>query len=327
MNRREAVLTILAVGAIPLAALAQPSGRPARIVFLRLGRPPTSPPAFLVAFFDAFKLGMRELGHVEGRTYQLEPRWTLAKGADLAKEIAAIKPDVIIASEVTARVAQRAALGVPIVLIYSGDPVAGGFAKSLAHPGGNVTGLATLNQDTSPKLLELLLTVVPGLARVAVLANPNVPSYASVLKNLQGAARQAKVDILSIEVRNPEEIDNGFARIAQEKLRAVVVPGDSLIFDRRQQIADLALKYGAASVYPVKEHADAGGLMSYGVSLADMFRRSAAFVDKILKGAKPGDLPIQQATTLELVINLKTAKALGLTIPQSVLLRADRVIE
>lgn len=327
MNRRDAMALALAVGAIPLIVRAQPAGRPARIVFLRLGRPPNPPPAFLLAFFDAFKLGMRELGHVEGKTYQFEPRWTLAKGEDLAREIATFKPDVILASEVTARVAQRAAPNVPIVLIYSGDPVAGGFAQSLAHPGGSVTGLATLNQDTSPKLLELLLTVVPGLMRVAVLANPNVPSYTSVLKNLQGAARQARVDILSIEVRNPEEIDSGFARIAREKLRAVVVPGDSLIFDRRQQIADLALKNAVASVYPVKEHADAGGLMSYGVNLTDMFRRSAAFVDKILKGAKPGDLPIQQATTLELVINLKTAKALGLTIPQSILLRADRVIE
>jgi putative ABC transport system substrate-binding protein len=184
-----------------------------------------------------------------------------------------------------------------------------------------------MSRATSPKLLELLLAVAPEPRHVAVLANPIFPSYATGLKNLQNAARQVKVELLSIEVRSAEEIDGGFARIAREKLRAVVVLGDPLIFARRQQLADLALKYGLASIYPVKEHVDVGGLMSYGVDLPGNFRRAAAYVDKILKGAKPGDLPIQQATTLELVLNRKTAKALGITFPQSVLLRADRVIE
>jgi putative ABC transport system substrate-binding protein len=160
-----------------------------------------------------------------------------------------------------------------------------------------------------------------------VLANPTFPANAVGLKNLQNAARQAKVDLLSVEVRDAAEIDGGFTRMAREKVRAVVVLGDPFILRQRQQIADLALKYEVASVYPVKEHVDVGGLMSYGVNLADNFRRAAAYVDKILKGAKPGDLPIQQATTLELVINRKTAAALGLTIPQSVLLQATDVIE
>jgi putative ABC transport system substrate-binding protein len=258
----------------------------------------------------------------------IERHWTLGKGTVLVKELAALRPAVILASgEPSARAAQQAAPSVPIVLGYSGDPVAGGFARSLARPGGNVTGVATLNEDTSPKLLELALTVVPGPRRVAVLANPTVPSYASVLKNLQNAARQAKVDLLLAEVRDAAQIEGGFARIAQEKLRAVVVLGDPLVFQERRPIADLALKHQVASVYPAKEHVEAGGLISYGVNIADGFRRAAGFVDKILKGAKPGDLPIQQATTLELVINLKTAKALGITIPQSLLLRADRVIE
>lgn len=190
-----------------------------------------------------------------------------------------------------------------------------------------MTGLATLNQDTSPKLLELLLAAAPKSRRVAVLANPVVPSYAATLKNLQNAARQLKVDLVSTEVRAAADVEGAFLRIAEEKVRAVVVFGDTLVFVQRRQIADLALKYGVASIYPVKQHVEAGGLMSYGVNLADNMRRAAAYVDKILKGAKPGDLPFEQATTLELVINLKTAKSLGLTIPQSILLRADQVIE
>ncbi len=332
MNRREAMLTALAVGAMPLALRAQPAARPSRIVWLLEGRPPGRPDGVLTTkpLVDALKQGLQEFGHVEGKTFVFERRLSLGKAEDLpglAKELAAFKPDVILANEQFARVARQAAPNVPIVLNYSGDPVASGLAKSLAHPGGNVTGIATLNQDTSPKLLELLLAVMPESRRVAVLANPTVPSYAAVMKNLQNAARQLKVDLVSTEVRAAAEIDGAFARIAREKVRAVVVLGDTLVFVQRRQIADQALKHGMASIYPVKQHVDAGGLMSYGVNLADMFRRAAGFVDKILKGARPGDLPIQQATTLELVINLRTAKALGLTIPQPVLVRADQVIE
>ncbi len=329
MNRREAILTALAVGATPLAGRAQQAAKPARVIWLIQGRPPWTPERLLITKlrFDALSQRLRELGHVEGKTFVVERRLSLAKGEDLARELAAAKPDVIITNEQTALLVRQAAPTVPIVLNYSGDPVASGLAKSLARPGGNVTGLATLDQDTSPKLLELLLAVVPEPRRVAVLANLTVPSYAVVLRNLQNAARQLRVDLVSTEIRAAAEIDGAFARIAHEKLRGVVVLGDTLVFTQRRQIADLALKYGVASIYPVREHVDAGGLLSYGVNLPDNFRRAAAYVDKILKGAKPGDLPIEQATTLELVINLKTAKALGLTIPQSVLLRADQVIE
>ena len=329
MNRREAVLTMLAVGAIPLAARAQAAAKPGRILYLIWGAPPPPPPA-KNPYLDAFKEGLRELGYVEGTSFAVETRWSLGKAGnpvDLAKEIATFKPDVILSTETAARAAQQAAPAAAIVLAWSGDPVGTGFAESLARPGGSVTGMAALYQDTSAKLLELLLTAVPKLPRVAVLANPTAPYYASALKNLADAARQVNLNLLLIDVRSAADIDSGFARIAQERVRAVVVVGEPLVFRQRRQIADLALHYQVASVYPAKEHVEAGGLMSYGISLADSFRRSAAFVDKILKGAKPGDLPIQQATTLELVINLKTAKALGLTIPQSVLLRADRVIE
>jgi len=329
MKRRGALGMLAALAAAPLAR-AQSPARPPRIVILTWGPRPAVLPA-ASPFFHAFQQGMREAGHVEGKAFVVERHWTLGKAEnlpDLERELAALRPAVILATgELSARAARQAAPGIPIVLAYSGDPVAGGFAKSLARPGGDVTGMATLNEDTSPKLLELALAVVPGLARVAVLANPGVPSYASVLKNLQDAARQAKADLALVQARDAAQIDEGFARLGREKLRAVVVLGDPLIFQQRQQIADLALKHGVASVYPAKEHVLAGGLMSYGVSIVAMFRQAASHVDKILKGAKPGDLPIQQATTLELVISLKTARSLGLAIPQSVLLRASEVIE
>jgi putative ABC transport system substrate-binding protein len=329
MRRRDALGMLAALAVAPLAR-GQTPARPARIVILTWGRRPAESAAPSL-FFYAFMHGLREAGHIEGGTLVVERHWTLGKAEnrpDLEKELAALSPAVVLATgELSARAAQQAAPGIPIVLAYSGDPVAGGFAKSLARPGGDVTGMATLNEDTSPKLLESALAVVPGLARVAVLANPGVPSYPSVLKNLQGAARQAKVDLALVQARDAAQIEEGFTRLGREKLRAVVVLGDPLIFQQRQQIADLALKHGVASVYPAKEHVLAGGLLSYGVSIVAMFRQAAAFVDKILKGAKPGDLPIQQATTLELVINLKTAKALGLTVPQSLLVRADQVIE
>ena len=328
MKRRDTVLALLALGTAPLAARAQPAVKPARIIFLVFGPTPASPP--VNPHLDAFKQGLRDLGHVEGKTFVVESHWTLGKAEnlpDLAKELAALKPDVILASETTARAAQQAAPSVPIVLSWSGDPVATGFAKSLARPGGNVTGMSALYQDTSAKLLELLLIAMPKLQRVAVLANPAAPYSASAVKNLEEAARRANVNLLSIEVRSPADIDSGFARIAREKVMAVVVVGEPLVFRQRRQVADLALRYRVASVYPAKEHVEAGGLVSYGMDLADSFRRAADHADKILKGAKPGDLPIQQATKLELVINLKTAKILGLTIPQSLLVRADRVIE
>lgn len=328
MNRREAVLTVLAIAAMPLVARAQPAAKPARIMFLIWGTPSVPPQRNL--YLDAFKAGLRELGYVEGTGFVVETRWTLEKAGnpvDLAKEIATFNPDVILSTETAARAAQHAVPAAAIVLGWSGDPVGTGFAKSLARPGGNVTGMAALYQDTSAKLLELLLTVVPRLPRVAVLANPAAPYYASALKNLEDAARRVNLNLLLVQVRSAEEIDSGFARIAQEKVRAVVVVGEPLVFRQRRKIADLALRYQVASVFPAKEHVEAGGLLSYGISLADSFRRAASFADKILRGAKPGDLPIQQATTLELVINLKTAKTLGLTIPQSILLRADRVIE
>lgn len=327
MNRRDTVLVLLGLAATPLVARAQPVAKPAQIVFFGFGGPPT--PATSV-FVDAFKLGLRELGYIEGTNVVLEFRRTAdpERLPNVAKEVMALKPDVILATgETSGRAAQQATTTIPIVLAYSTDPVGGGFAKSLARPGANVTGLASLAGDLGPKLLELLLTVVPKLPRVAVLGNPSVSSYPVVLKNLQDAVRLVSVDVLWLEVRSPAEIDGAFARMARAGVRAALVLGDPLIFAQRRQIAELALKNEIASVYPARQHVDAGGLMSYGVNIRDGFRRAASFVDKILKGAKPGDLPFEQAMTLELAINLKTAKALGIKFPQSILARADQVIE
>ena len=327
MNRRDTLLVLVALGTTPLASRAQPAAKSARIVVFGFGGPVT--PATSV-FFDAFKQGLRELGYIEGKNVVFERRSTSdpERLPDLAKEIVALKPDVILATgETSGRAAQQATTTIPIVLAYSTDPVGGGFARSLARPGGNVTGLASLAGDLGPKLLELLLTVVPKLPRVAVLANPSVSSYAVVLKNLQDAAQSVSVNLLSLEAQSAVEIDNAFARMAREGVSAVVVPGDPLVFAQRHQIAELALKNKTASVFPARQHVDAGGLMSYGVNIKDGFRRAATFVDKILKGAKPGDLPFEQAMTLELAINLKTAKVLGIKFPQSVLVRADQVIE
>lgn len=330
MHRRESLYCLLALGAAAFPAMAQSAAQPARILIVVFGkRPDPIPPRSVYGL--AFVEGMRALGYAEGRSYVLEVGWTLAKAEDLpvlASEFAVFKPDVILATgEISARAARQVTATIPIVLCYSGDPVAAGFAQSLARPGGNITGVATLNEDLSGKMLEMLLLAVPGSKRVGVLANPDAPSYASVLSNLRKAVGRAGASLLSVEARSEAEVEAGFLRMAREKIAGVVVLGDPLIFQQRRQIADLALKHRMASVYPAKEHVEAGGLLSYGVNIVDGFRRAASFVDRILKGAKPGDLPIEQATTLELVINLKTAKALGITIPQSVLVRADRVIE
>ena len=330
MNRRRSVRALLALAVASTAAWAQPAAKPARITYLVWG-PAPNPPGPKNPFLDAFQEGLRALGYSEGRDVVVEVRWTMGNAGEQARlgdAFAALKTDVIVATgETSGRAAQQATTTIPIVLAYSADPVAGGFAKSLARPGGNITGIATLNEDLSGKMLELLLDLLPKSSRLAVLGNPGVPSYASVLKNLQEAARAVGVNILSIEARSAGEIESGFARMAKERVSGVVVLGDPLIFAQRRQIAELASKQRIASVYPAKEHVDAGGLMSYGVDIKDGFRRAATYVDKILKGAKPGELPIEQARTLELAINLKTAKDLGIKFPQSILVRADQVVE
>ena len=274
---------------------------------------------------------MRELGYVEGKNLVIE--WRFADGIaerlpELAAELVRLKMDVIVSGSSQAIGAlQKATSTIPIVMATSGDPIGSGFVKSLARPGGNITGLSNLFGDISPKQLELLLAIAPKLSRVAVLVNPVNSSYAPILKNAQSAARRVNVRILPLEARTEAEIVNAFSLMAREKAGAVIVMVDALFIQQRSVIAQLAMKHRLPSISGTREFAEAGGLVSYGPNLAEQFRRAAGYVDKIFKGAKPADLPVEQSATFEMLINGRTAKALGLAIPQAVLLRTDRVIE
>jgi putative ABC transport system substrate-binding protein len=329
MNRRK-LLVAFGLGALAAAlpSIAQQQGKIWRIGFLApRSRPTSSDPDV----YGAFPQGMRELGYVEGKNFVVE--WRFADGKferlpGLAAELVRMKVDVIVAAgTVATEVAQRATTTIPIVIAASVDPVGSGFVKSLARPGGNITGLSLATSDFSPKHLELLMTAVPKLSRVAVLVSPDNSAHPGVLKSVQAASQKLGVQVLPVNARTPEDIERGFAMMKRERAEAVIVAADAFFFLQRRQIAELALRHRLASMASNREYAAAGGLMSYGQNIADFYRRAATFVDKILKGAKPGELPIEQPTIFELVINLKTAKALGLAIPQELLLRADKVIE
>jgi len=246
----------------------------------------------------------------------------------LAAELVQRKVDVIVAtSTVAAQAAQRATRTIPIVAAISLDPVGDGFAASLARPGGNVTGLSHNAIDKSPKVLELLIAAVPGLSRVGVLVNPSRPAHASLNAALQSAAARLDLKLRTVQARSVEDLEPGFAAMKHEGIQAVVVLPDAFYILRRQQLVSQAARFRLPSMYYLQDFVEAGGLMSYGDSLAGFYRRSASLVDKILKGARPADLPFEQPTRFYLAINRKTAKALGLTLPQELLLRADKVIE
>ena len=325
MNRRDTVIALLALGAVPLTTRPQPPTKPARIGYLGFSNPEA-----VGQLTDAFKQRLRELGYIEGKNVQFEFRWALGKAErlpDLAKELAALKPDVVVvATTATALAMQHATTTIPIVMAYLGDPVASGLVKSLARPGGNITGTADLNVDAQRKRIELLLTAIPRLSRVALLRNPSDPTPGNV-PNLQADAQKMGVKLVLMEVRAPVEIEYAFSLMSRERTGAVIVHADSFFLQQRRQIGDLASRNRIPSIFPSREYLEPGGLMSYGVNLSDQFRQSAGYVDKILKGAKPAELPLEQPTKLELVINLKTARALGLTIPQSLLAQADEVIK
>ncbi len=330
MNRRRKLIIALGVGvlAAPLDLFAQQQGKSWRVGFLSPRRRPVSLHSDI---YKAFSNGMRELGYVEGKNLVLEWRFAgdkVERLPGLAAELVQLKVDVIVAENTTAiHAAQKSTATIPVVMGTSADPVGSGFIKSLARPGGNITGLTTISADISPKLLEMLHSMVPKLSRVAVLVNPTNPGHPTVLKNIQAAAQRTGVTILSLEARTPQEIADTFSVVAQKKAEAVIVLRDSLFNQQVRELAALAIKYRMPSIHGVREYVETGGLMSYGSSLTDNFRRVATYVDKIFKGAKPGDLPVEQPTKFELIINRKTAQALGLTIPQSLLISADQVIE
>jgi putative tryptophan/tyrosine transport system substrate-binding protein len=327
MDRRRFLLTSLAGAlAAPLAARAQQVPGIAKIGFLATaGR-------LLAPNIAAFRLGLRELGYMEGKTVLLEVRLSgdaVERLPQLARELVALKPDVIVATnDVAIASVRRETQTVPIVMAFSSDPAGAGFVASLARPGGNVTGLSTLSPETSGKRLELLREVVPGLSRVAFLWTPDSRGNLLDYKETEAVARSLHVELQSIELFRVEDLDRAFSAATKGRAQALIVPaGNPIIIARQDQVASFAQRSRLPSIHGSRQYVDAGGLMSYGPSTADLFRRAATYVDKILKGAKPADLPVEQPTKFELVINMKTAKALGLTIPPSLLARADQVIE
>jgi putative tryptophan/tyrosine transport system substrate-binding protein len=280
----------------------------------------------------AFRQGLREVGYVEGKTILVEVRFAEAaveRLPELARQLVALKPDLIVATnDVVIASVRRETRTIPIVMAFSSDPAGAGFVASLARPGGNVTGLSTLSPEISGKRLELLREVIPGLSRVALLWNPDSRGNLLDYKETEVVARSLHVELQSVELFRIDDLDRAFSAVTKGRAQALIVPaGNPITVTRQAQVASFAQRSRLPSIYGARDAVDAGGLMSYGPSVADLFRRAATYVDRILKGAKPADLPVEQPTKFELVINLKTAKALGLTIPQSILLRADQVIE
>ncbi|MBI3031469.1 MAG: ABC transporter substrate-binding protein [Candidatus Rokubacteria bacterium] len=275
--------------------------------------------------------GLSDLGRVEGQSIFIE--WRYAEGKverlpALAAELVSLKVDVLVASAAPASLAaKRVTSTIPIVSVYTADPVGLGLVESLARPGGNVTGISALARDYTGKMLELLGEARPRLRRVAVLGDAENPTYEVYLKELQPAAQRLRLTLQPVEVRGPGELDKAFLMMTKgEKPDGVFVMHQPFTFVHRKRIVELAAKTRMPAVYGSREYAQDGGLIGYGASIPDIYRRAATYVDKILKGARPADLPVEQPTRFELVVNLKTAKALGLTIPQSVLIRADEVI-
>jgi putative tryptophan/tyrosine transport system substrate-binding protein len=320
----------LALGALLLAvcssAKAQQSPKVPRIGFLS---PFSSSDSAL--WDQAFRQGLRDLGWVEGKNVSIEYRYAEGRNdrlPDLVADLVRLKVNIIVASVATdALAAKNATKTIPIVVASAGDPVAIGLVDSLARPGSNVTGLSQMSPDLAGKRLELLKEIVPKLSRVAVLWNPQNPTATLNWKELQLPARELGVQLHSLEVRSPNEFDKAFEIATRARAGALAIIPDPLIVTNLRRIADLAAKSRLPSIFHLREFVDSGGLVTYGPDRADMFRRAATYVDKILKGAKPADLPVEQPTKFELVINLKAAKQIGLTIPPNVLARADKVIK
>ena len=318
----------VALLAAPFAVEAQPAGRVPRVGYLS---PLSGSDPQVQRSLDVFRQALRELGHVEGQSVAIEYRFAEGKYErlpDLATELVHLKVDVIVATTGVPPVqaAQRATKTIPIIMIGPADPVAAGLVASLPRPGGNITGLAVISHELVGKELELLREVVPKVSTVGVLWNPTNPGNVTQLRGAEAAARTLGMRVQPVEARSPGEIDRAFMAMTREGAGALLVLLDAVLLEQRGMIADLAAKNRLPAIYPQKEYVDVGGLMSYGVSIVDLYRRTATYVDKILKGARPADLPVQQPTKFELVINLKTAKQIGLTIPPNVLARAERVI-
>lgn len=317
------ILTLaFSILAAPLPSAAQPPAKIHRMGWLALGFPGPNP------FYNALLQGLRELGYVDGQNLTVEQRWAeekLDRLPTLAAELVRLNVDVIVTPTYPViRAAKQATGTIPIVMVIVHDPVVAGLVASFPRPGGNVTGLSCFGSELSGKLLELLKEAVPRVSRVAVLSNPANPS---AFREMETAARKLGIQLRRVEVRDPKDLVSAFSIMTKERVDGVIVEHDAMLFGQRKRITELAVNSRLPTVFEYREHVEAGGLISYGPSYTDLFRRAATYVDKILKGAKPADLPVERAARFELVINMKTAKALGLTIPKSVLVRADHVIQ
>ena len=324
----SAFLSPLSSLVFPLSSFAQPAAKVWRVGFLSQRH---------MDFVDAdyiygpFTQGMRELGYVVGKNLVIE--WRSAEGKserlpELAAELVRLKVDVLAIQGTPASLAaQKATTAIPIVMISVADPVGSGLVKSLARPGGNSTGLSNMNADLVPKLLEMLRGMAPKVTRVAVLVNPSDPGNSLGLKNVQAAAQKVGVKIQPVEASTPQEIANGFAVMVRQSAGALIVLRNPFFQQQKNQIVELATKQRLPSIGGYGEYVEAGGLISYGQNIRENYRRAATYIDKIFKGANPGDIPVEQPTLFELVINRKTAKALGLTIPYSLQISATKIIE
>jgi len=325
MRKKIFCLTLCAMlFALCVSVEAQPAKVP------RIGFQSAASPSAIAARTEAFRQGLRELGYVEGKNIVIEYRYAEGKFDRLnefAAEFVRLKVDVIVtAGGISTRSAKEATVTIPIVMTQDIDPVGNGFVASLARPGGNITGLSTLAPEINGKQLELLKEIVPKFARVAVLGTTTNPGTAQAIRETELAAGSLTVQLQYIDVLDPKDIETAFRAASKGRAEAVLVLISSVLNSQRTQVINLAAKNRFPAMYPFPEFVEAGGLMSYGVSFTDSYRRAATYVDKILKGAKPADLPVEQPTKFELVINLKAAKQIGLTIPPNVLARADRVI-
>jgi ABC-type uncharacterized transport system substrate-binding protein len=327
MNRRKflGALTVNLLAA-PLAAEAQRAPTARRVAFLGADSPSTTP-----HFVDAFRQGMRDHGYVDGRNVTIEVRWAEGRSErfpGLVEGLLRLKPDVIVAVSLPAALAARnATTTIPVVFI-AGHPLGVGLVSNLARPGGNLTGLSLfLGDEFSGKWLEFLKEAVPGASIVGIIWNPTNPANVAYLSAIRNAAQTLGVKLQPEGVRTPDEFEPAFASIKRGRAQALIVLQDPLAVSYRAQIVELAAKHRMPAMYGFREFADAGGLMAYGVNVADLCRRAATYVDKILKGTKPGDLPVEQPTRFDFVINLRTARALGLAIPPSLRLRADQILE
>jgi len=319
------LLTTVLLTTAPLAEAQQPKTVP------RVARLYSGSPSATTDRTGAFQEGLRELAYMEGKNIVVEYRYAdgkLGRLPALAAELVRLKVNIIVTSGSAATgAAKEATTTIPIVMTNDADPVAEGFVASLARPGGNITGLSTLAPEISGKQLEILKEVVPRLSRVAVLGNSTEPSYAPILKELELAAGALKVMLQYLDVQNPKDIETAFRDARKGRAEAVLVLPSPVLTSHRTQVVDLVVKNRLPAIYPDNRWVDTGGLMTYSASITDLDRRAATFVDKILKGRKPADLPVEQPIKFEFIINLNAAKQIGLTIPPNVLVRADKVIK